>query len=183
MDCGKCWLLYTHTQHTHIIRTHILCHAVHAAIEGESFNTSLPVCPNVRAIFNCTVCESKSHSTYWRVGNYSPCVLYHSFPGRDDRCELNNTFVAKLRPADDCYSSTFNITAFPSLSGSMVRCYVQVPGIAGRGQLERGDWKWLVSVVRKMFSCVLLGHSSWCPLFCVTLQYFWAWQPFWCENR
>ena len=29
----------------------------------------------------------------------------------------------------DCYSSTFNITAFPSLSGSMVRCYVQVSGM------------------------------------------------------
>ena len=121
--------IYTHT-HT------LYAHTYYAMLYMQllKVNHSTPpflLCPNVRAIFNCTVCESNSDSTYWMVGNYSPCVLLHSFPDRDDRCGLNNTFVAKLRPAEgDCYSSTFDITAFPSLSGSMVRCYVQVPGIA-----------------------------------------------------
>ena len=83
-------------------------------------------------------------TTYWQVGpdiDYRPCDLPHADDTIIKECGPNNAFVARSQPSrSSYYTSTLEVTAHPSLNGTMVQCYVPNgrggERTVGRGRLE-----------------------------------------------
>ena len=89
------------------------------------------VCPGEELTYTCTIDDTSSILTVWRV----PCAggvvaLLHSTLG-DQRIECGQ-FSAQLTASDgDCYTSTLTVTASPELNGTVVRCEDVIGNAAG----------------------------------------------------